>query len=246
MIILMIGHESALDAASDTRKAMVRVTIGAFAIAALMGIFALLKGGEFSETQGNVLLTTLLIGVVSVAVLCYLTTAGKPYQWVGILGGIIVSIPAVTALLLIWTQIDDSDGISWKVLAVGSTFAASVAQVSLLLSLAARAGSGVRNALYATLVTVAVVAAMIALPILVEEDFGEWYWRVFGVIAILDVLGTVTVAALMKFGSSGASDDVAITIAPALDSRLLDAAQRSGRSKADIVADALDSFLDSM
>src|SRR5665648_307761 len=74
------------DSTARVRKTIIRLTIGSFSIAALLGILALLKGGEFSDTQGNVLLTTLLVGVVSIAVLCYLGTASKRYQWVGILG----------------------------------------------------------------------------------------------------------------------------------------------------------------
>ena len=58
------------------RRWIVRLTIGSFSVAALMGIVALLGGGEFGETEGRILLTTLLVGVVSIAVLCYLATAG--------------------------------------------------------------------------------------------------------------------------------------------------------------------------
>ena len=59
------------------RRAIVRTTIGSFSLAALMGIIALLGGGHFGATQGRVLLTTLLVGVVSIAVLCFLVTAGR-------------------------------------------------------------------------------------------------------------------------------------------------------------------------
>ncbi len=225
------------------RTIIIRLTIGSFSIAALMGIFALLKGGEFSETQGNVLMTTLLVGVVSIAILCYLTTAGTPSQPVGILGGIVVPIPTVLCLVLIWFNDGTGNDWLWKALGVSTTLAVSLAHVCLLLSLTRRSSAGVRKVLYATLAAITVVAAMIIVPIIIEDGFGDWYWRIFGVIAILDVLGTVTVAAMAKFGSDDGARDHALRITPAMDLRLVDAAQRSGRSKSEIVEEALDAFL---
>ena len=54
------------------RTAIVRITIGAFSLAALIGVMALLGGGAFGAIEGRILLTTLLVGVASMAVLCYL------------------------------------------------------------------------------------------------------------------------------------------------------------------------------
>ena len=84
---------SAPPGTAPIRKVIVRVTIGSFSLAALLGIIALLRGGEFGQTQFRVLLTTLLVGVVSIAVLCYLATAGRPSQPVGVAGGVIVLFP---------------------------------------------------------------------------------------------------------------------------------------------------------
>ena len=233
------------DSTARIRKIIVRLTIGSFSIAALLGILALLMGGEFSETQGNVLITTLLVGVVSIAVLCYLTTAGKRYQWVGILGGISASFPTVIGLILIWSQFDSDLQFIWKAFGVGTTLAATLAQVSLLLSLVDNAKPAIRKILYATLLFAAVVAGMIIVPIVFDfYEMHDWYWRILGIVAILDVLGTVTVAALSKFGSSDKPDDVTLTISSALDSRLVDAAKTTGRSKSDIVSEALENFLD--
>jgi len=233
------------DSTARVRKTIIRLTIGSFSIAALLGILALLKGGEFSDTQGNVLLTTLLVGVVSIAVLCYLGTASKRYQWVGILGGISAGVSTVIGLILIWGSFDPDNQFIWKAFGVGTTLAATLAQVSLLLSLVDNAKQAIRRILYATLLFAAIVAGMIIVPITFEFfEMVDWYWRLLGVVAILDVLGTVTVAALTKFGTSDKVDDVTLTISPALDSRLVDAANTSGRSKRDIVSEALENFFD--
>ncbi len=77
----------------QVRKVVVRLTIGSFSVAALLGIAALLAGGRFGETEARILLTTLLVGVVSIAVLCFLATAGKRFQLVGVAGGVTVLVP---------------------------------------------------------------------------------------------------------------------------------------------------------
>ena len=87
------GHDEdmATPTTAPIRRWIVRTTIGSFSLAALLGIVALLGGGEFGETEGQILLTTLLVGVVSIAVLCYLATAGRRSQPLGIAGGVSVS-----------------------------------------------------------------------------------------------------------------------------------------------------------
>ena len=57
------------------RRIVVILVIGSFSVAALLGIIALLGGGELGETEGKVLLTTVIVGVESIAVLCYLAVA---------------------------------------------------------------------------------------------------------------------------------------------------------------------------
>ena len=152
---------SAPPGTAPIRKLIVRVTIGSFSLAALLGIIALLRGGEFGQTQFRVLLTTLLVGVVSIAVLCYLATAGRPSQPVGVAGGVIVLVPLVTALLMIWGDVEHgpSEGIR-KTFGIGTAVAATLAQASLLLTLGERARPGVRRILDGTLALAAVLAAM--------------------------------------------------------------------------------------
>ena len=80
---------------APVRRAILALVIGSFSIAALMGVVALLSG-DFDETQGKVLLTTLVVGCASICVLCYLATGGTPYQFVGLVGGVAVVVPVVT------------------------------------------------------------------------------------------------------------------------------------------------------
>lgn len=228
------------------RRAIVRTTIGSFSLAALMGIIALLGGGHFGATQGRVLLTTLLVGVVSIAVLCYLVTAGRRSQPVGIAGGVAVLVPFATALLMIWGDVEHgpSEGLL-RTFGVGAVVAATLAQSCLLLAMAESAQRGVRGILVATLALAALLAVLASALITGYDPHGDGYYRLLGVVAILDVLGTVVAAALLKFGGGTvrAARTSTVTIPAALDARLAQAALERGEDKEQLVVTALESFL---
>ena len=66
-----------------------------------------------------------------------------------------------------------------------------------------------------------------------DQGLGDWYFRLLGVVAILDVLGTVTVAALVKFGPSdgrAAGRAGALALSPTSARRLEHAATDEGRT----------------
>jgi hypothetical protein len=178
---------------ADFRRIVLFVTIGS--VAALLGVVALLGGGSFGETEARILLTTLLVGVTSIAVLCYLATSGSPHAPVGLAGAASALPTLVTGLGLVWG--DDWDEGIWQVFGVGTTVSATLAQASLLLTLAA-AAPYVRRLLVATLVAATWVGLHVS-ALIVDLDASDGSLRLLGVVAILDVLGTVAVAALAKF-----------------------------------------------
>ena len=228
------------------RKVIVRVTIGSFSLAAMLGIIALLRGGEFGQTQFRVLLTTLLVGVVSIAVLCYLATAGRPSQPVGVAGGVVVLVPLVTALLMIWGDVENGPSEAvLKTFGIGTAVAATLAQASLLLTLGERGRPGVRRILLATLAFATVLAAMVSALIAgVTPAEGGYYHRLLGVVAILDVLGTVVVAALVKFGD-GDRERVhpEVHLPPDLAESVAELGARSGQGSDEVVAAAVRLYL---
>lgn len=227
------------------RTAIVRTTIGAFSLAALMGVIALIGGGAFGATEGRVLLTTLLVGISSVAVLCYLATAGTPYQWVGVIGGVVLVAPVTTALLMIWHDFDTSPSeLESKTFGVGTVVAATLAQVCLLLALGGRARPAVRRILAATIALAAVLAGLVSAMVLGHEDPGSAYLRFLGVVAILDVLGTVVVAALTKFGITARPPAPAVlALPPTLTDRVVTLAGRTGRQPDEVVREAVERYL---
>ena len=240
-----------MTSSGSLRRVVVLTTIGSFSIAALLGVLALLGSGDFGDGQARVLLTTLAVGVTSVAVLCYLATSETPYERVGAVGGVPALVALVAALMLIWgDNAFDDDGVG-KTFGIAFVLAATLAQASLLLVLAG-SRDNLRVLLVATLGLAGVLAALVSAAILGAEGGG--LWRLIGIVAILDVLGTVVAIAIGAFGrvvdqssaagsaSTGPRGTVALEapLAEALDER----AHRTGRSREDLVAEALTRYLE--
>src|SRR5688500_8959512 len=142
----------------DFRRLVITLVIGSFSVAALLGIIALLGGGDLGETEGRVLLTTVIVGAESIAVLCYLAVAGSRAALVGLAGGLVSLVPFALALWFTWSESDSQS--LWDVLGVSVTIAATLAHACLLLALDR---GRLRMLLAATLVTMAIVAAMICI-----------------------------------------------------------------------------------
>lgn len=226
----------------DLRRVVVNAVIGSFSLAALIGIVALLGGGDFGQTEGRILLTTLIVGVQSVAALCYLSLTGHRLAWIGLAGGAISLIASGLALVVTWGE--DGEPVL-RAFGISLTIAASLAQASLLLALAGRERIG--PLLAATLVLVAAVGGLVLMPILgLGDDPGGGYARLLGVLAILDVLGTVIVIATKVFrrpqGQPNADSEPRL-LTTALEVRVRDAARDRGTSPAQLISDALDNYL---
>jgi len=185
------------------RRASVILVIVALAVCAVLGI-VLLLAGAWGDTQGRVLVTAFVVALFATTALCHLAQVDRPLRAVGFAGIAASVLALVPALVLVWadwwTMGGDTAAWWWKSLAVLGILAGSLAQANLLLLLAGRRRSAVRIVLAITLVMIAVVAVMIWLPILSDGDIpgvdGEWYWRLFGVAAILDGLGTIVLPVL--------------------------------------------------
>lgn len=249
---------------TTSRRYVVATTIGSFSVAALMGIAALL-GGDFGATQGRVLLTTLAVGLASLAVLCFVTTSETRYESVGATGCLVVLVPLASALLLIWGEdaFDDSGEALWKLLGVGAVVAGTLAQACLLLAFVPDA-AWPRRLRDATLAMATLLALVLCGLVLSEGDGGDGVLRLVGVLAILDVLGTVLagLAALVGRGAApaptapraptgpvapGTSGSGQLVALPgALADRLEGYAVRTGRRPADVVAAAVEAHLDGL
>jgi hypothetical protein len=193
-----------MDTTPDIRRLVLALTVGSFAIAALLGVIALLSGGEFGETQGRVLMTTLTVGIASIAILCALATDETPYVRLGAVTGIVVLWPTVQSLMLVWGYEPSwDDATFFKIYGLGLVIAGTLAQACLLL------GNGghitrIRPLMNATLAVAALLAVIGCVEIVLED--GSW-WRVMGVLGILDALGTVVTIAMGAFGRRDLNED---------------------------------------
>lgn len=221
----------------DIRRAVGIVVIASFSIAALFGIAVLLGAGSFGETEGRVLLTTVIVGVESIAMLCYLGVSGHRFAFVGWAGAAFSLVATILALVMTWG--DGVDGeVMLKSFAVSLTLAVTLAQACLLLVTAGR--HRISPALSGTFVAMAVVAAMIIGPIIAESGFNGAYWRLFGVVAILDVLGTIVLTAIGAIGGRDHRD--APSPSRALSERITALAAREGVTSDELVGRALDEY----
>lgn len=191
------------------RRVAIIFIIVSLAIAALFGIVTLLTG-DFGELQGKILLTTLLLAGFSITALCHLAVVGRSLRIVGFVGIAVSVLAFVSGAVLIWRSWDNWSEpweITLKAFSVFSILAASLAQANLLLLLAERRNRIVRTGLFVTVSLIGVLALLVILPIVTDGDIpgdsGDGYWRFFGVVAILDVLGTIVIPVLGRFLRDG-------------------------------------------
>lgn len=229
---------------SSFRRVAATLTIGSFSVAALMGIVALLGGGEFGEGEVRVLLTTLIVGCASICALSYLATTGTRWSRVGAAGGVVLVVPVVTALVLVWSDSGgDSEGVL-KTFGIGVVLAVTCAQVCLLLALA---GDGRLGLVLWSTVAVTVLVAVLVSAMIVDGLGGNDPWRLLGILAILDVLGTVVTVALARFSDRATPRTSDQRLRVTLDERRTAALGRlaaaAGVSPEDLVGRAVDRLL---
>lgn len=197
------------------RRTAIVFIIVSLTIAALFGIITLLTG-EFGELQGKILLTTLLLAGFSITALCHLAVVGRTLRIVGFVGIAVSALAFISGAILIWRSWESWSEVwelTLKTFAVFAIAAASLAHANLLLLLGERRNQVVRIGLWVTLGLIALLAVLIILPIVTEGeipgDNGEPYWRALGVVAILDVLGTIVLPVVGRVTREGAT---AITV----------------------------------
>lgn len=232
--------------AAAVRAPIARFSIGAFGLATVLGLVAMVVGDMFGAIEGRVLLSALLVGLAGVALLCCLGTAGTPFQWVGVAGGTTLLAPVATGLVMIWHDFEtEPDAWLGRTFTLGLIVAGTLAQAGLVLAPVRHSGRVVRGIRLGTLVMAAVVAGMLSLMTLVDHEPGSLFLRVLAVAAALDVFGTLVMAALMRVDAAPAEQPpaAALAVPPALADRLGAVAERAGRPADDVLVDALESYL---
>lgn len=175
------------------RKIALTVFFASVVINATLGIIALFIG-EFGDTQGNILITSLSISAASV-----MSLAMFPARERGFLGpvptaGIALSILGFGLLvILVWTDFQ-SDELG-KTSASFLTFAVTIAYASLIsLAIVQPKFANIVRVAY----TLAAVLSVMIVAALWSEPDDENIMRVMGVIAILITAATITIPVLHR------------------------------------------------
>ncbi len=187
------------------RRLAVIFIIVSLSLTALIGIVTLLTA-TFGDLQGKIMLTTLLIAGFSITALCHLAVVDRALRVVGFIGIGASAVALLLGVVLVWFSWDNwNSGLDqvFKAFAIVSVIAVSLAHANLLLLLAERHNPLLRAALFTTVGFIALVALLIILPIATEGEIpgenGELYFRILGVAAILDVLGTIVLPVINRF-----------------------------------------------
>jgi F0F1-type ATP synthase assembly protein I len=225
---------------TSVRSWTLRVVVGSFSLAALLGVAALLAPGRFGSVQGRILLTTVIVGASSVLVLCDLAVGGARQRWVGLLGGLAALVATCSLLLIVWAYWQHDPGRALtRTFGVSAILAVTSAQISLLVAVVRRPGL-VRRLLAGTVLAGSAFAGLLIAAVLGWSPSGP-AMRLIGIVGILDVLGTVVTIALGVFGREGRS--LTVTVTPAVAARLRAESAQSGRPVGDLVDEALSHYL---
>ncbi len=180
------------------KKTFLITMIVSLSISALIGIIVFLFG-DFGDTEFKLLMTTLTIGSYSLTGLCCSVLYEKrKFIPLSLFGMAVSIIGFLFTVLVIWETIDIENDFTWKALIIFIVLAGSTAHSCLLLLIKPEK-SLVKGALSATLIFISIVALMIVILVLDKTgNIGEFYFRLLGVFAILDVLGTIVTPILNK------------------------------------------------
>jgi hypothetical protein len=184
------------------RRIAIWTVIISLVITALIGIYTIVSG-EFGETQGKVMLTTLAVAGFSILALCHLAVFGRDVKivgWVGIGTSAVALVLAATLIWWDWNSFGYGPSDLYmnltKSFAVSALVAVSLAHANLMLLLQNSPLRWIRTALSVALVLITIVPTLV-IPVILSDgtfppmSFQDVYWRFFGVILILDALATI-------------------------------------------------------
>lgn len=212
-----------------SRRFLLRTIVAGACLTAVVAIVALLAG-NLDQTSGRVLLTTTAIsvfGVLAVPAQMLLDRGTLPV--LARLSGALTGATFLLTCVVIWTP--DLTTNLWRAWGVGLTLTLSAAQVAAVEARRRDSDShAIRRLAGLSMVTAGSLAVLATVGILGPVASGG-YFRLTGVLAVLDVLSLVIVAALRRGESAGVP-----THRMRLDGRLVEA---PGRDFAAAVAAAI-------
>lgn len=175
--------------------------VGSLVMGAIVGIYGVMFG-SIDDTSWRILATTLAIGITSLTGLANTRhlesfhARFRIFAWLSI-GCSIVALCLL--LTLIWLDFDYGP---WEATGIFAVLAFSTAHISLLLP-TRPLPTWLGTLIGCTVLCVAVVASLL-IALIGVEDFADRvgsdgiFWRFLGVLAILDVLGTIVIPIMSR------------------------------------------------
>jgi hypothetical protein len=183
----------------DLRRPLLIAAIGALSLTALIAIIALLAG-NFGDTELRILATTGGFGLSSL--LATRGTALLEQRRYVALGRTVAAASALSFLCLLWILwIDDDSEAAWKSYVCTIAIAAALAQIAGMLS-SARSDDppSIRPLILAAGATAALVAGL-ACGAALGEISRAGYYRIFGVLVVLDAFLVALQPVVRRLGS---------------------------------------------
>lgn len=182
------------------RKLFLILLLASLGVSALLAIFVFLVG-DFGDIELRILATTLTIGGYSLTGLCSSVLYARRKNIPLAISGMIASVLGFLITVGATWEILDSDDV-WRLVLLLAVLAFSIAHASLLL-LVQSDKKIVNFSLKATIGLITIVGLMLIYLVLTDDFLatGDFYYRLLGVFAVLDVLGTIATPVLKKFYS---------------------------------------------
>jgi len=187
------------------RKLLLRITIALLSATATLGVISVLWGGSLGEAGPRLLASTAGADAASILALCCTGAAvSAPHRAVQVTGIASACAALAAGLYLTWssTTADGPGDVIPRAAAVLWILAAASAHAALMLGWR-RHSQPARILVAGTVLCTAVAAELIANYALFPGfEPGSGYRRALAVILILDVLGTILIMLIRRFGQS--------------------------------------------
>jgi hypothetical protein len=191
-----------IDAASLPRRSLARALLATVIVALCLAAFVaigILLFGDFGETEGKVLLTTLGIAGYSLLGLAATTALGRQPRFLGPSGLVATAVGFALFVAVVWISPEGEN--LGRLMGVSLVLSIANAHAALLFFMTREtAGRRVLSIRRATLFANAVVSAMLVGLIMSDSDPPQLFARVLGAVAVLVVLGSLLLPILLKLG----------------------------------------------
>lgn len=184
---------------AELRRLLLIATVTALSVTALIAIVALLAG-DFDDTQLRILATTGGFGLSSLIATRGTTLLDQHRQLA--LARAVIALAGIAFLAELWVLWVDSDSAAaWKSYVCAIAVAGGLGQIAGMIARRRPTDPPALGGIVRGAGTCAAVLALMACYAALAEVDDAGYYQVFGVVAVLDVLGVILQPVLRRLGT---------------------------------------------